>query len=85
MSEKRTKLISSALCGVWQHMDTAPKGKNVLLYDEEEDEPCVVGRLGSNADGDECWVNVIDQFWLMPTAWMPLPTDPNAQADRSEP
>lgn len=78
LDEALTHAIECMKRGQWQDISTAPKdGAGVLLYIYIADN-YYLQYTGSYHDG-HWWVTNFsgeDEYWYMPTHWMPLPEQP---------
>lgn len=73
----------------WQPIETAPKGKAILVYDPSHDHPRVAQWMTAMDDGEGAWIYARKLSWqepmmgkalsfivVDPTHWMPLPEPP---------
>ena len=68
----------------WKPIETAPRGKKILIYDPTEtDDPVRLAWYSYEPDGDsveKAWNDGYQVFY--PTHWLPIPALPNVQAQR---
>lgn len=70
----------------WQPIESAPKDRAVLLFNDDTREQAVCTHMTSMEDGDQAWIMArglnelglqIAFRFLEPTHWRPLPTPPS--------
>ena len=64
----------------WLSIETAPKGKRVLIYDPTESKPMLFAWYGYEPSGDsleKSWNDGYQTYY--PTHWFPIPKSPKTK------